>query len=282
MRRWHSLLAALVAGLLGLALWGFDDLLVVRWLGADHPLHKATEIAELVFLCPGLAALAWLVGERLRQQQERLRLAREQRFAGLGKVAAAIAHEVRNPLHTLGLMLDELRGDGRLDAAAHDDLRRHLARIAGTVTQVYALARPPQGDEPAGDLAAAARAAAACHPGTELAPLPAQAAVDCPDGALAVILDNLLRNALAAGGRAAVAVQAEAAAWRLAVRNPGLLPPGVAGEGDDAGAVRSADGLGLGLFIARQLAVRAGGALALRQEGGEVVAVLDLPVREAR
>lgn len=276
MRRRHSLLAAVAAGLAGLALWGLDDRIITPWLGADHPLHEATETAELLILCPGMAVLAWLVAERLRLQQARLALAREQRFAALGRVAAAVAHEVRNPLHILGLLCDELRADGRLDAAAHTDLRRQLARIGGAVTQVYALARPAAGGEPTGDLAAAARAAAARHAGAALGPLPAAAPVACPDEALAVIIDNLLRNALAAGGAARLAVEPGAAGWVLSVRNPGRLPPQAADEGAGDGG-----GLGLGLFIVRHLAARAGGDLTLRQEGEAVLARLTLPAAAA-
>ena len=105
MRRIHSFLAGGAAFLAGATLWGFDDFLVGNWFPTDHWSHITTEIAEVILLGPGVAILAFLVAERLRLQQERIDLARAQRFVALGRVAAAVAHEVRNPLHTLGMQI---------------------------------------------------------------------------------------------------------------------------------------------------------------------------------
>ncbi|MFM2091860.1 MAG: hypothetical protein RLZZ127_2349 [Planctomycetota bacterium] len=276
MRRIHSFLAGGVAFLVGATLWGFDDFLVGRWFPDGHWSHLATEIAEVVILGPGLAILAFLVAERLRLQQERIALGQAQRFVALGRVAAAVAHEVRNPLHTLGMQIEDLRADGKLTGDEGERIGRSLRRIAAAVDQVYALATPAEPGDGRSVVATVAGEVAGRHPGAEVDPIDPGIAVACPPEALRIVLDNLVRNAIAAAGTAAIAA-VPSDPLLIVVRNPGRLPE-LPDDRDEALAVsRTPGGLGLGLFVARQLASRSGGDLTLVQNGDQVEARLLLP-----
>lgn len=286
--RRHSLLIALAAGAIGLLLWGWDDLLGSQ---SGNLLHTILGGAEFIILGPGLAALAYLVSERARlahlaleAERERARL---QRLAALGRVAAGLAHEVRNPLHNLRLLLEEAaaaEAGERAALMARADANIH--RIDRAVELVYRLARRRQAaasDESA-ELATAIAAAVAqerARSGAAIAvAMPPAAQVAVPADDLAIALDNLLRNATAAAAGAEVSVSAErsGASWRITVRNPGLLPPDLAAlmRGDEAPSGKPG-GLGLGLAISRQLIVECGGSLELRQDGSVVEALLALP-----
>jgi signal transduction histidine kinase len=276
MRRIHSFMAGGAALLVGATLWGFDDFLVGRWFPDGHWSHLTTEIAEVVILGPGFAILAFLVAERLRLQQERIALGRAQRFVALGRVAAAVAHEVRNPLHTLGMQIEDLRADGKLTGDEGERIGRSLRRIAAAVDQVYALATPAEPGEGRSVVATVAGEVAGRHAGTVVDPVDPGIAVACPPEALRIVLDNLVRNAIAAAGTATIAAVPSDPVL-IVVRNPGRLPE-LPDDRDEALAVsRTPGGLGLGLFVARQLAGRSGGELALVQNGDQVEARLLLP-----
>ncbi len=286
--RRRSVLIALAAGMVGLLLWSWDDLLGD---GSGGTLHRFLGAAEFAILGPGLAALAYLVAERARLARAALEAEREsarlQRLAALGRVAAGLAHEVRNPLHNLRLLLEEAQIAGL--AERQELLTRaegNIRRIDRAVELVYRLARQRQSvasDESA-DLAACLAAAVAQERARSGAAIELRSApageVACPADDLAIALDNLLRNATAAAGGEPVTVDAveERGLWLVRVRNPGLLPPDLAAlaRGDEAPSGKPG-GLGLGLAISRQLIVECGGSLDLVQDGSVVEARLGLP-----
>ncbi|MCK6487200.1 MAG: hypothetical protein L6R48_02460 [Planctomycetes bacterium] len=277
-RSWYC---AALAGLLGLGLWCFDDL--YHWLLPED--HWGVYVAggfELLLMGPGLAAAAFMASELLarRVAEERTR-----RFSALGVVSASVAHEVRNPLHNLRLLLDEAVAEGTLagDGELHQRLAANVERIRQAVDLVYCLARTEPQAAPAepcdlvellGECLAAEAAQGRPLPLT----LPAGPAPVAVEPALVrLVLGNLLRNARAAlVGDAAVAVrlEREPAAWLLELANPGRLPPD-AGRGPLGSA--KPDGLGLGLFISRQLAESVRGSLEMCGRDGLVVARLRLP-----
>jgi|GEM_PF-158249 len=285
----RSWLAGIGGMIVGSTLFAIDVAVDQLHIGTEH-LHFWIECIEFAIVGPGLGAACLLLVERLRISREAVerRAAEERanRFQVLGRMAAAVAHEVRNPLHTLRLVQDELCHD--LPALHNHPLRleveRNLERIDRAVELVYQLARPSADDVAVIDAAAALREVIAAHAGRATIDLSAPAGpalVNASTSGLRMVLDNLLRNAVEAtprGGAIAVRLAAGDDGWELTMVNPGVLPAGVAsGSLGDPGESQKSGGLGLGLAIARHLAGHAGGELTLGQEGDQVRAHLRLP-----
>jgi two-component system sensor histidine kinase PilS (NtrC family) len=176
----------------------------------------------------------------LRAMEERV--ARSERLADLGAVAAGLAHELRNPLASMMGSVELLRQSAGMD---HDDLKladivlREAGRLEELVTQFLAYARPAEPQRVPVDLAAVAAdtlavfvhdpAAAGVTLVPALAPAPALADPD----QLRQVLWNLLRNAAEAVGgggagrevRVATGVDPGGAPWlRVEDQGPGLAP----------------------------------------------------------
>lgn len=265
---------------------------LLSW-GPEH-LHFWIECVEFSLIGPGLGLTCLLLAERLRAQREReairLLAERERRFLVLGRMAASVAHEVRNPLQTLRLVMDELQVEQ--PTLRDHPLRVHiddsLERIDRAVDLVYRLARPDSEDDGAGELVTCLREAQAAiltrisdrH--IELLDLPAKAAVRCSVSGLRIMIDNLLRNAVeatATGVSVQARITATAAGWRLRITNPGTLPdePSPVADALAPGSSKPG-GLGLGLAITRHLADGVGGTVTLTSRDGIVTTDLLLPV----
>jgi sigma-B regulation protein RsbU (phosphoserine phosphatase) len=112
--------------------------------------------------------------------------------------------------------------------------------------------------------------------------------VDCDHGRIAQMLSNLVGNALTHGA-AGAPIQVDATTlqgeFRLSVANEGnpiphskierLFQPFYRGE------VRSGQGLGLGLFIASQIAQAHGGSLSVASDASQTVFTFSMPTRYA-
>ncbi len=86
----------------------------------------------------------------MRKQMERM-----ERMASLGRLSAGIAHEVRNPLTGISLLLDELH-DRMLGQSGDQELIRRalqeIERLEGLVSELLNLASLPQTHFEAGDI----------------------------------------------------------------------------------------------------------------------------------
>lgn len=268
----------------GLLLWLLDDVIET----VQHSwIHEAVEVFEFAIFVPGVAIGSFAIAEALRTRSQRLADEREraqrERLQALGAIAAGIAHEVRNPLHSIRLILDELHVAGRL-GAEHALLLRHVQRIDRAVALANQLAGPDTKPLTT-DLAAIVRSAVADEevdaPRLVL-DLPASAPVATAGDALGLIVANLLRNALTASGdmgEVRMSLRISGGSTLLSVTNPGNLPEHL--DPSRPRSVVSADGLGLGLFISHQLADSVGAALTLSQSGPLVEARLTLPTAAA-
>ena len=255
---------------------------------APPPDRGADEIAEL--------------GAVIAEATAKLRAAR----AGEKRLVADAAHELRTPLTlmrtSLDLALRRPREPAELRAALFD-ARREVDRLTALCKSLLDLSAIGQAawDRTTADLAdlaqdavVAARAEAEArgllitlHTGR-----PAPARVH--EGGVRQALDNLLSNALKfapRGSTVEVAVQRSGTSYRLTVRDHG---PGIAAEqrenvfapfhraraapapaGDDGDPQ---PGHGLGLTIAREIAVRHGGRLSVSDAPGwGAVLLLELP-----
>jgi signal transduction histidine kinase len=222
--------------------------------------------------------------EALRAQTLHDRLHRVERDQAVWLVAAATLHEVNNPLHSLGLLLDELslvgpgeeamRAELLASARANADrVRERLMALKvaadGARPQTSSIALDEEVAQVVGEMEPLA------HPqGITLSANRAQPVQVQGDGLfLRIILENMVRNALDAvrgrDGRVDVQVLSEGdnAVVRVSDDGPGI-PEDAAATLFEPLFSRKAQGLGLGLSIARALARSMGGDLSLVERSG--------------
>lgn len=238
-------------------------------------------------------------GEARRADELRVRLTHVERDQAVWVVVAATLHEVKNPLHTVGLLvaeIAELSADaGALRASLLQRVGEQLQRIRTNVDALRGLsdrARPSLRPVALEDIVREVVADLAETAHTANATLNVRVAEPCranaDPGHVRIILENLLGNAIEAleGGRSDghvnVDVAATASTVTVRVRDDGPgIPVAIQGELFEPLATTKAHGLGLGLPIARALARAMGGELAIEGHAGEAAHfVLSLPRSE--
>jgi two-component system, NtrC family, sensor histidine kinase HydH len=234
--------------------------------------------------------------DRLKQT-ERDALRAEQ-LAWAGQMAAGIAHEVRNPLMAIKLLIQALadgRTGDRLRPRDVQVLEEEIIRLEQIVESFLDFARPPRPDRKP----------------VEIGPLVEQVvdrirpratlqnvAIECrlPHRPIAAELDrnqlqqvlyNLLFNALdaqPAGGRIGVAVDADGEAVIIGVEDDGPgLPPQVRDRVFEPFVSTKEAGMGLGLSICRRIVESHGGIIrAAEREGGGTEFTIRLPLAQPR
>jgi signal transduction histidine kinase len=229
-----------------------------------------------------------------RAEALRARLQKTERDQAVWVLVAAVLHELNNPLHALGLLLDELAEGG--DAAQRDDL---AARARSQATRALAHLDALRGVRGVGEpeLQKVSLDRIVASLASDLGPLASEdglvVRVECPRPVVAnadpafvrTILENLLDNSLHAlrdAGKGAITMSLSTESGRAIVR--------VSDDGPSLEvAVRSTlfeplrttkkHGLGLGLPIARALARSMRGELSV-EEGERKAFRLDLPSAE--
>ncbi len=248
--------------------------------------HFTFEIVELIVTAVGLGIAAWLLADKISTMRERearrMHEEREQRFRLLGRMAASVAHEVRNPLQTVRLIVDEQRHEvlGLRDHALQPEFEAALERIDRAVDLVYRLARPEGGEAERTDLAEAARDAVVAQARISGERVvftwerdPPRAVVASSRTALRIVIDNLLRNAVEGSpqqGTVELGLHERGRWWALRIRNRGSL-------GARRDVPERNGGLGLGVPISRQIATNAGGEIELAEADGHVICTLLWP-----
>jgi hypothetical protein len=104
----------------------------------DFPPHEAQETVELELLAARYRAMA----ENLLDVQSQV--VRVEKLAGIGRLAAGVAHEVRNPLGALGSYIEVLHRRGA-DPAVIRDMHQAVERIERIVQGLVDYARPRMG-----------------------------------------------------------------------------------------------------------------------------------------
>jgi signal transduction histidine kinase len=212
-------------------------------------------------------------------QEREQRLIRSERLATVGRMAAQIAHEVRNPLSSIGLNA-ELLGD-ELPGEA-DEARRLVASIIGEVdrlaeiTETYLrFARLPRPKLEREELSALIASVVDLSRG-ELAHAGITLEVDVPadlpemmadEAQIRQALINLFRNAREALATApakrlsiAAAVEGDRLTVRVADSGAGIAPGDLAKIFDPFFSTK-AQGTGLGLALVQQIVVDHGGTI---------------------
>jgi signal transduction histidine kinase len=235
----------------------------------------------------------WLVEENVRLERK---VAHGERLAALGRMAATVAHEVKNPLSAIKSIAQVMREDKQLAAEYERDLSLIVGetdRLSRSVTQLLSFARtappdtaPVRADEAVRAVIELFRVEARgravtleCHTTTDLEIGGAEAA------ALRDALANLLTNALQAtpaGGR--VTVEAGKFNEELLIE---VTDSGVGVRGDlrkriwEPFFTTKQRGTGLGLAIVRKRMEEAGGhaSLSPQREGEGARFHLRLPLK---
>jgi signal transduction histidine kinase len=236
--------------------------------------------------------------ERLHQREREV--LRAEQMAAVGQLAAGVAHELRNPLTAVKLLVETSREDLEARGLPAEDLAiigQEVGRLERSLQSFLDFARPPRMERRRLDLAAVIGEALALVGGrarkqkvvVRFTPPEPAVWLEADGSQLRQLVVNVAMNALDAmpqGGTLAVTVQ------RLRLEHPyvevhvqdtgpgiaeGLLPrlfqPFVSGK---------ETGLGLGLVVSRRIAQAHGGHLwAMNQLQGGACLILRLPLPAA-
>lgn len=231
--------------------------------------------------------LAGYLAERLRLTGGRLaaataRAEQAERLAALGRLAAGLAHEIRNPLGSIVGSVQLLRDSEGLDAEARELcalVERETARLDDLVTDMLDLTRPRKPVLGAVDLAQAVHDVLALasksgrggdvalrYEGPHALPIEADA------GQLRQLVWNLVRNAIQASSPGAevvarVAEAGERATLEVHDDGPGISEDAVARIFDAFFTTRSS-GMGIGLAVVKRIADDHGWTLCVESREG--------------
>jgi signal transduction histidine kinase len=253
-------------------------------LGVQVPVSASGEVGELQRAFNRMS-------DRLAElEAERDEWSKREHLAQLGDLSRGLAHTLRNPLHTLGLAVEELaeaEGDRRGLVATS---RTQIRRIDRWLRSFLALGAEESAQAEDVDLAELARAVAleTVQQGKEVRveSLDDELHVRVVPGVVRAALANLVENAadVSPEGQAVlvrVSREDDRAVIRVVDRGPGL-PDEVRQRLFSPHVTTKVGGSGMGLFLARQLVVGMhGGRLEIEDgEGGGTVATVLLPLTE--
>jgi two-component system, NtrC family, sensor histidine kinase HydH len=262
----------------------------------------SVEIERLSDL-PGLHQQVQEVATRIRKVMEELQQARHQamlaeRLAAVGELAAGVAHELRNPLTSVKLLIQtaaQRQPNMALAGRQLQVVQQEVARMESTIQGLLDFARPPELHRVAHDIRTTVRRALNLVEGrakqqnvaiVEKIPNTAMI-VDGDPEQLHQIFVNLLLNgieALPQGGSLAIDMEKTGDAvchvCRVSVSDSGDgIPQAILDKIFEPFATSKEHGTGLGLAISHRIAEEHSGVLlaANRAEGGAVF-TLELPL----
>jgi len=224
-----------------------------------------------------------------------------ERLAAIGKMAAHVTHEIRNPLTSISLNIDlldeELRGRdvGKESHELLASITREVDRLGSLSEEYLRLARIPSPRLDSEDLTALVDDVARfCRP--ELERAGCELVVDVPVELPQVHFDeaqirqailNLLRNAREAmpqGGKVELRVLPEGMSVAVCVSDRGGgIPDAIRDRVFDPFFSTKGEGTGLGLAITKRIVEAHGGALTCEgREGGGTTFHLSLPMASSK
>jgi PAS domain S-box-containing protein len=221
--------------------------------------------------------------ESLRQMQARL--AHQEKIAELGRVAAQVAHEVRNPLTGLQLYCMHMRSKladrmSETEIQLADTIIETINHLAQTVEQIVNFARPLSLERRKVDLNRVVSdllqllgpqlASAHVEPSVELSAEPLRARLD--ESSLRSALTNLFINAVQSmngGGRLSVKTLRDDDGLRVEIADTGQgMTREQIGRVFEAFYTTKAKGLGLGMPYAKKVIEEHGGEIGVESSPG--------------
>jgi signal transduction histidine kinase len=266
--------------------------------GDYRPVAAGRSSYELADLAKELDALAGALRTReediTRSRDEKMRA---ERLAVVGRMASVVAHEVRNPLNSIGLnveLLREMIADrlGPKERDVLDAVDGEVQRLAEITEEYLRFGRLPKGVLATFDAARLARETVEFMAGEiSAAGVAAQvrtgggpAIVSSDEGQLRQALVNVLRNAVEAmpdGGELTVGVETRADRVVLSVADTGCgIPDDFRARLFEPFATTKPRGTGLGLAFVQQVVSESGGEVSIASEPGKGTTVL-LSLRRA-
>jgi signal transduction histidine kinase len=261
-------------------------------LGTDLTAPVARpRVRELDEIADGIAALARrLVEARDKEKKLSREMAQNERLAALGRVAAGVAHEVRNPLASIKLRLDLAAAGSGLSEPTADAVRhaiREIERLDRLVADLlFAAGRAvgPKGKRDVGELVR--ERAFALAPWTDerrvriVVSGSGSALLDTD--AMARAIDNLLRNAVEAsreGASVEARVVTDDERVVIEIEDEGAgVPADRVSELFEPFFTTKPSGTGLGLAISRAIAQAHGGDLVYVRQRDVTRFSLSLPL----
>ena len=247
---------------------------------------------EIAVLAREFDAMATALREREAQlQQKQEELLRAERLAAVGRVSAQVAHEIRNPLSSIGLnveMLEDQVGqatfqrpeEGREAIELLRAVTREVDRLTEITEDYLRLARLPQPVKRPEDLRRVIeevvgfalqeleRAGLSVHTRFTAETLPVLA----DEGQLRQVLLNLIRNAreaMAAGGTLSIDAGAQGDRIEVRITDTGAgMTAEVRSKLFEPFFTTKQGGTGLGLPLSRQIIEAHGGSIAVDSEPG--------------
>lgn len=241
------------------------DLPAVELAGGGHLDQLDRQVLDLVGRIEAVV-------ERLHQREREVR--RAEQLAALGQLAAGMAHEFRNPLTSIKMLVQAAREEhGGLPADDLAVIEREIRRVEQSLQTFLDYARPPRPAKAPTDLAGVVRETLELTRGragkqrvaVRFEPPFQQLTVDADPAQIRQVLVNLVLNALDAmpgGGTLSVELRADGPAAEVAVRDTGPgISPDIRPRLFQPFASTRDTGLGLGLVISRRIAEDHGGTV---------------------
>jgi two-component system sensor histidine kinase HydH len=265
-------------------------------LGQDLPAVTLGQDGDFPRLHEQMRGLVQEIEKVIRQLHEReLEVLRADQMGAVGQLAAGAAHELRNPLTAIKMLIQTSREEATQFNLPAEDLgiiEQEVRRMEGCLNTFLDFARLPSPQRQPFDLTClvdrtfALVAGRARHQGVALRFVPSDGAVlvEADPEQIQQVLVNLVLNALDAmprGGKIEVVLYPPADEHvELSVRDTGPgIPPPVMPRLFQPFVSSKETGLGLGLVVSRRIAEAHGGSLrAANLPQGGACFTLNLPV----
>jgi signal transduction histidine kinase len=262
---------------------------VAVWLALGGPWQLAVAVEVAIGAAVCAIAVAWRLAERLDRCREAMHQGEPMRL--LGQVSGGLAHQLRNGVTGAKLAIQlHARSCAGGDTESLDVARRQLARVEADLARFLDMGRADSSRRACPIVELVEHAVALLRPQFRHADVqlcwepPAVEPVVVGDpGRLGHIVINLLANAIeAAGAGGDIEIDIDQIAGdRCAIEvwdsGPGPAA-GVARRLFEPFVTGKSDGVGLGLFVARQAAEAHGGRLNWRRERNRTCFRVELPV----